>query len=197
MTQRTYRAFVSSTFEDLKAHRAYVIEELRRADIDVNPMEVWPATAQEPKQFSMERVEGCDLCVLLVGFRRGFMPDGETRSITQMEYETALEKGIDVLVFLAKEDVPWPPQFYELKEDQRLKQWREVLQKKHVIEFFDYDPQSIDVAPSIARWIQARIASKSRPNSTGAQTREAMELIDQSQREYNQSHFLLPVDKRK
>lgn len=76
-------------------------------------------------QFSMGRVNGCHLCVLLVGFRRGFKPDGEALSITQMEYETAIKQGIEVLVFLGKEGVPWPPQFYELKEDQSLKQWRD------------------------------------------------------------------------
>ena len=98
-------------------------------------MEDWTAAAEEPKQFSMDRVKGCDLCVLLVGFRRGFVPDGETRSITQMEYETARKEGIYVLVFMAKEAVPWPPQFYELKEDIQLQQWREGLPKRHGVEF--------------------------------------------------------------
>jgi hypothetical protein len=36
----SYQAFVSSTFEDLKDHRADVIRSLRRAGISVNPMEV-------------------------------------------------------------------------------------------------------------------------------------------------------------
>jgi tetratricopeptide (TPR) repeat protein len=152
----TCRAFVSSTFEDLKAHRAHVIKELRRAGIAVDPMEDWTATSEEPKQFSMGRVEGCDLCVLLVGFRRGFVPGSEALSITQMEYEAAIRKGIEVLVFLGKEGVAWPPQFYELKEDQALKQWRDGLGAKHGTEFFDYDPQSINVMPSIVRWLQTR-----------------------------------------
>ena len=40
-------------------------------------MEEWPADNDEPKQFSQDRLNGCDLCVLLVAFRRGYVPDGD------------------------------------------------------------------------------------------------------------------------
>ncbi len=76
-----YKAFVSSTFEDLKDHRAHVISSLRRAGVSVDPMEDWPADGHEPKQFSQDRLHSCDLCVMLVAFRRGYVPEGETRSI--------------------------------------------------------------------------------------------------------------------
>ena len=36
----TYKAFVSSSHEDLKAHRAYVIESLRRSGVFVDPMQI-------------------------------------------------------------------------------------------------------------------------------------------------------------
>jgi hypothetical protein len=71
-----YQAFVSSTFVDLKEHRAHVITSLRNAGFSVDPMENWTADSDEPKKFSQERLKGCDLCVLLVGFRRGYVPDG-------------------------------------------------------------------------------------------------------------------------
>lgn len=79
-SNRTYKAFVSSTFEDLKDHRAHVIRQLRRAGFSVDPMEDWTADSGEPKQFSQDRLKGCDLCVLLVAFRRGFVPDGASHS---------------------------------------------------------------------------------------------------------------------
>ncbi|CAN5882125.1 hypothetical protein BH23GEM7_BH23GEM7_29000 [soil metagenome] len=85
----SYRAFVSSTYKDLKDHRAHVITALRKAGIFVDPMEDWTADTDEPKEFAQERVKGCDLCVLLVAFRRGHIPEGETRSITQLEFDAA------------------------------------------------------------------------------------------------------------
>src|SRR5688572_33204617 len=78
----TYKAFVSSTFEDLKEQRAFVIRALRAAGFAVDPMEDWTADADEPRRFSVDRLDGCDLCVLLVALRRGFVPPGGTRSIT-------------------------------------------------------------------------------------------------------------------
>ena len=78
----TYKAFVSSTFEDLKDHREHVIRSLRRAGFFVDPMEEWPADSEEPKIFSQDRLHGCDLCLLLVAFRRGYVPEG-TREVSR------------------------------------------------------------------------------------------------------------------
>lgn len=75
---QAYKAVVSSTFEDLKDHRAYVIRLLRKAGFFVDAMEDWAADSDEPKKFSQDRLAGCALCVLLVAFRRGHVPDGET-----------------------------------------------------------------------------------------------------------------------
>lgn len=43
------RAFVSSTYVDLKAHRAYVIGRLTAAGIFVDPMEKWSAASNAPR----------------------------------------------------------------------------------------------------------------------------------------------------
>ncbi|MGE3976462.1 MAG: DUF4062 domain-containing protein [Nitrospira sp.] len=118
---RTHKAFVSSTFVDLREHREHVIRSLRRAGFFVDPMEDWTADNDEPKKFSQDRLDGCDLCVLLVAFRRGFVPDGETRSITQMEYDTAVKEGIDILPFVLGEDAAWPRKFDELAKIQEYK----------------------------------------------------------------------------
>src|SRR5687767_14707066 len=100
MPDRALKAFVSSTFTDLKAHRARAIALLRSGGLHVDPMEDWSAASDEPRKFCLERMAGCDLCVLLVAFRKGFVPDEENLSITQMEYQYAVEHRIDVLAFL-------------------------------------------------------------------------------------------------
>jgi hypothetical protein len=97
-----YRAFVSSTFQDLKEHRAHVIKALEDAGIDVDPMEKWTADTHEPRQFSQDHVRGCDLCVLLVAFRRGHVPEGETLGITQLEYHAAVDLGVEILPFILR-----------------------------------------------------------------------------------------------
>lgn len=152
-----YKAFVSSTFKDLEKHRAYVIDALRKAGFFVDPMEDWVASNDEPKVFSKARIEGCDLCILLVGFRRGFIPDGENKSITQLEYHTARMNGLDILVFVLDENSPWRREYDEIEKDPEMKKWRQYLQKEHGIGFFDLEPSSIPIAPALTRWLAERI----------------------------------------
>jgi tetratricopeptide (TPR) repeat protein len=149
----THRAFVSSTFDDLKEHRAHVIAALRHAGIDVDPMEEWTAATDEPKQFSQDRMKGCDLCVLLVGWRRGHVPDGARLSITQLEYRAAVDAGLDVLVFMLKEDAAWPRKFDELDKDPEIRSWRNALAEHRGVGFFDNLPNSIEIAPALTRWV--------------------------------------------
>ncbi|MBS0152093.1 MAG: SUMF1/EgtB/PvdO family nonheme iron enzyme [Nitrospira sp.] len=152
-SDRPLQAFVSSTFIDLKDHRAHVINSLRNAGLSVDPMENWTADSDEPKQFSQDRLNGCDLCVVLVAFRRGFVPDGETRSITQMEYDRAVKQGIDILPFVLAEDAAWPRKFDELDKDPEARIWREQLRKRHGVESFSLDPRSIDMTGALGRWL--------------------------------------------
>ena len=168
-----YRAFVSSTFEDLKDHRAHVIRQLRRAGFDVNPMEDWTADSDAPKQFSQERLDGCQVCVLLVAFRRGHKPEGETRSITQLEYEAAVKQGGDILPFLLQEDAPWWAKFDERDKDSELKAWREQLKQNHGVEGFSLDPHSIDIGGSLGRWL-----GKQKTIQPGASTSERIAWPD-------------------
>ena len=148
-----YRAFVSSTYEDLKKHRAHVIASLRRSGFDVDPMEEWTADGDEPKQFSQDRITGCDVCVLLVAYRRGFVPQGETKSITQLEYEESVAQGLEILPFLLEEDTPWKPSFNEMEKDKELGRWRDQLKQSHGVEFFSLEPKTLDVKGAVARWL--------------------------------------------
>jgi len=151
-----YRAFVSSTFVDLKDHRAHVIGSLRRAGFAVDPMEDWTADSDEPKKFSQDRLNGCDLCVLLVAFRRGYVPDDDSLSITQREYQAALEHGIDILPFMLDDNAPWPRKFDELEKDPEIVKWRADLRKHHGVETFNLEPRSIDMTGALGRWLAKR-----------------------------------------
>ena len=152
MPSNPVKTFVSSTYEDLKHHRAHVIKSLRKSAIFVDPMEDWTAESDEPKVFSQDRVKECDFCVLLVAFRRGYVPQNENYSVTQLEYEAAIAKPMDVLVYLLNENATWPARFNELDTDPEVRAWRARLELKHGRELFGRDASSIGIAPAIARW---------------------------------------------
>jgi internalin A len=130
-----YKAFVSSTYVDLKDHRARVIAALRSSGITVDPMEEWTADTDEPKEVSTDRMRDCDFCVLLVGARRGHVPEGERLSITQLA-----------------------PAYYELEQDSELQRWRAELLEHSCVATFNADSASVDspVRDAVARWIQSQ-----------------------------------------
>ncbi|MDP3939151.1 MAG: DUF4062 domain-containing protein [Deltaproteobacteria bacterium] len=155
------RAFVSSTYRDLKDHRAYVIDRLLRGGIFVDPMEKWTAADDEPKALSQERVRDCQLCILLVGFRRGHVPEAEVRSVTQLEYAEALRRGIEVLVFMANEQADWPVEsIAALGGDPEIVRWRAELKEHKTVGFFTPRPESIDVDAAVNRWLQERLPAQ-------------------------------------
>ena len=154
-----YKVFLASTYDDLKHHRARVIGRLRDLGLGIDPMENWGADPREPKEFSKDRVLDCDLLVLLVAFRRGYVPENETLSITQMEYRAAKEAGMDVLVFqLAESDeLKWYTRYDELSTDPEIGRWRAQLAADHGCSFFDDDPRSVDIEQAVMRWRSERL----------------------------------------
>lgn len=164
-----HRVFVSSTFEDLKRHRGFVIDWLREAGFFVDPMENWQSESDEPRRFSLERMKGCDVCVLLVAFRRGFIPSNSSDSIAQLEYRYAIDHGIEVLPFLLDEDAPWQSRFNELDKDPGIRAWREDLRHRHGMTYFGLEPRSIKIEAAIARWQGKLITSISDTDARLAQ----------------------------
>ena len=150
------KAFVSSTADDLLAHRKHVIGQLRKSGINVDSMEDWQSVDKAPKTFSTERVEDCDLFVLLVARRRGTIPDGGTESITQMEYDYAKKKGIYVLVFLLRDDSAWFAEHDERSKDPNVAAWRNYLLDQHGASWFGLQADSLDVLPAVTRWVTGR-----------------------------------------
>lgn len=149
----SHRVFLSSTFDDLKDHREYVIQELRKAGIDVEAMEMWGADPREPKEFSQDHIKGCDFIVLLVAYRRGYVPEPGGLSITQLEYRAAVQLGIDALVFLLKDDVPWLAKFDQRRDDPEIINWRDELKKRKGVSFFNEKPTSVQVLSSLAHFL--------------------------------------------
>jgi hypothetical protein len=150
---KSYKAFVSSTYLDLKAHRLFVITSLRKAGFFVDPMEDWTAATDEPKRFSQARVAGCDLCILLIARRRGHVAQGERLSITQLEANAAVGNGIPILPFLLDDKARWPRRFDELARDAELGRWRQHWREANGVGGFGSEPSSIEIAPALTRWI--------------------------------------------
>ncbi|MCX7113560.1 MAG: DUF4062 domain-containing protein, partial [Proteobacteria bacterium] len=104
------KVYLSSTYKDLIEHRKAVKEALERAQFDTECMEKYPAFDERPKDKCLKDVADCDYYVLVLAWRYGHQPPDDNpgqRSITQMEYEHAVQSGKKPLVFLLEPDHPW------------------------------------------------------------------------------------------
>ena len=119
----TPRVFISSTAEDLRAWRLAARDVA--LDAKCHPVllnEHGGADTRPTVAMCREELASCDLVVLLVAFRRGWVPgvdaggDG-VRSITAIELDHARERDVPVLVFLARDT--WPGNRWEPTDEGR------------------------------------------------------------------------------
>jgi hypothetical protein len=90
------KVFISSTYEDLKPFREKIIDFFKDAlsDITFKGMENMPASDIRPIDECRQKVEQCNVVILIIGKRYGWIPDDTTLnprqlSITEMEYNWA------------------------------------------------------------------------------------------------------------
>jgi hypothetical protein len=108
------KVYLSSTLEDLREHRETVATSLRSMGHDVLGMEQYTAEDIRPLERCLQDVQSSDVYVVIAAWRYGFVPNDAVnkkrkRSITELEYEEAVEHKIAVLAFLLDPRSPWPP----------------------------------------------------------------------------------------
>ncbi len=111
------RIFVSSTFEELSCYRAAVTRAIISAGDIPEDMLYWPAAEERPLDESLRRVRGADLVILLIGHAYGHIPHGSRKSITELEFDEALARGIPIVPFRVSPDYPWLPKWIESDPD--------------------------------------------------------------------------------
>lgn len=95
------RVYLSSTLSDLSSERQAVKEVLGSECVVV---ESYTADERSVRESCLADVAGCELYIGIIGRRYGHIPDGENRSITELEYHQAVARGIPTLVFIKDDD---------------------------------------------------------------------------------------------
>jgi hypothetical protein len=102
---KPFRVFLSSTYEDLVGHRRAVIFALKEMEGVETVHTEASAASEEPSAVSeLRELDSCDALVLIVGRRYGWVPPGEERSVTELEFRRAKERGIPVIAFLGGDE---------------------------------------------------------------------------------------------
>jgi uncharacterized protein DUF4062 len=170
------RVFVSSSFEDLREHRAAAIRVLRQLGHDVVAMEDMTAGSAAPLFKVLEMVDRSEAYVGIFAWRYGYTPttsdppppgrpavpavpgpvSGQT-SITHHEYLRAVERKLPVLAFLLDETYPWPPRLVDgfdpatttAQNTANIRALRAALQQERVVSWFT-TPSDLEARVSAA-----------------------------------------------
>jgi hypothetical protein len=127
---------ISSTSLDLPEHREKLIEVCNRLGVRPLAMEHLSADGRMATQVSLEMVDNADIYILVLAWRYGFVPEGSPISITEMEYERALERFrsgnlSDILIFLMHPVHPLV--IHDVDEDRsRVSTFRARVEQAHV-----------------------------------------------------------------
>lgn len=97
--------FVSSTFVDLQSHRKAVWDTLAEFDVAVRGMEQFGARTETPLQTCLFEVDQADIYVGIIAFRLGSIESQSGKSYTQLEYERALTRSKEILIYLVDEAI--------------------------------------------------------------------------------------------
>jgi len=130
-----WRVYISSTYKDLKVEREAVREALLQMHLIPAGMEAYNSSETPPLKRCQEDIATCQVYVGICAWRYGFVPPGETRCITELEYEQAGMRGIPRLLFLLGANAPWPMERADLDRAQ-VTAWRQRLEQRHVIRAF-------------------------------------------------------------
>ncbi|MEO0596615.1 MAG: DUF4062 domain-containing protein, partial [Chloroflexota bacterium] len=139
---------VSSTTKDLEKHRKEATDAVLRMRMFPLVMETLGATGGNAISDSIKLANDADVYIGIFGKRYGYVPDDAKNnpkeiSITQMEYERAIERGIPVRIFVMHDTHPSPTVgelegFIEQTEEGKKKHKALVdhLTTEHVVHFF-------------------------------------------------------------
>jgi tetratricopeptide (TPR) repeat protein len=107
---RLPRVFISSASGELASYRTAAVEVCRRLGFTPVYMEEFGPQRPQPEQVCQQKVESCDVFVLLLAHRYGSRPPGKQLSYTELEYGWAARRpDMPLLAFVVDPDLPWPP----------------------------------------------------------------------------------------
>jgi tetratricopeptide (TPR) repeat protein len=128
---------ISSTARDLPEHRKEVMDACLRQGMFPVMMEHLPASDAEAIGKSLEMVDEADIYLGVFAHRYGYVPKGHEISVTEMEYNRAVERKIPRLIFVMDKEHPLKIEDVELGEGAtKLEAFKKQVQTENIVNFF-------------------------------------------------------------
>jgi tetratricopeptide (TPR) repeat protein len=131
---------ISSTARDLPEHREQVINACLRQGMFPKMMEHLPASDAEAISASLKLVDDADIYAGVFAHRYGYVPKGNNPkqiSISEMEYNHAVECNIPRLIFVMGKDHLITADDVETESVAKLKAFKERVQTENIVYVFN------------------------------------------------------------
>ncbi len=147
------KIFVSSTYIDLQNHRMALDEIINRLSHQYRGMEYFGSREFAPKHVCFEEISACELFIGIYAHRYGWVPEKDTKSITEQEYDFAQSLDISCHLYVVKKSHPWNPEFIEAGKNKKLlAAFKNKIKDLTLSEFTTPDDLSKKVAADIANF---------------------------------------------
>lgn len=128
--------YLSSTYADLVRPRKAVAAAIERLQgHTVVGMESYLASDERPLDRCLADVAMCNYYVGVFAWRYGFVPPGQTRSVTELEFREAVRSNKPRLIFVLDERAKWPKSSID-PEGERIQSLRRELLDTHLASVF-------------------------------------------------------------
>jgi uncharacterized protein DUF4062 len=108
-----FRVMVSSSVEDLVPEREAADRAIRELHLDVFIAEQYGSLSETPRNICEQMARHCDIFILIVGQRYGYVFEPDGISATQFEYETARAQSPEKILAYVKKGVTREPRLRE------------------------------------------------------------------------------------
>jgi tetratricopeptide (TPR) repeat protein len=140
MAEEKLNVMISSTARDLPDHRKEVLEACQRQGMFAARMEDLPAHDATAAAASIKMVDEADIYVGVFAHRYGYVPEKdnpEQISVTEMEYDRAIERKIPCFIFVM--DKKHPVTFEDVEQGEgavKLAAFLERVTTDNIVNFF-------------------------------------------------------------
>jgi hypothetical protein len=128
--------FISSTSQDLREYREAATEICNRLGFAPLAMEFFEAMSAGATEGSKRKLEEAELYIGIFAHRYGYIEEGYDKSVTEIEFDYATELKLPRLCFLVDPSYPWPPEFIDHENRQRLNDLKARIEKNLIRSLF-------------------------------------------------------------
>ncbi len=192
----SYSVFISSTYLDNIERRTLVEDAVIRAEMHPVGMEHFTASAKPTVDECERQARECDLYVGIIAHRYGWIPDGKSVSITELEYDAA--KGRPRLMFEIDGSIPIDKEKdFDQGSDRWAKQekldaFRSKYRNDQMPTPFTETMLGVKVLHALNRWRDEHEGNKPTPINK-PDTREASQELDRYRQTADSLHSTLSL----